>query len=159
MDIPVISNPSVVGFAEASVLSPDVAADLRRRVGDTADSDPAPDQVLEDLVPLMLAAVDAANSLHFRFELTSLGGDESPLVLRAEKECSVDGLDADHPNRKLIVVVTLEGAGSVSFPSVRKERRLEAGTVAIFPAFLANSIVPEGELVAVIVYADGPSFV
>ncbi len=99
----------------------------------------------------MLAAVDAANSLHFRFEfLTSLGGDESPLVLRAEKECSVDGLDADHPNRKLIVVVTLEGAGSVSFPSVRKERRLEAGTVAIFPAFLANSIVPEGELVAVI---------
>jgi len=160
VNIPVISNPSVVGFAEAEMIGADVAADLRRRLGDAVDGAPVPDQVLLDLVPLMVAAVDAANSLHFRFDLDSLGGDEAPFVLRAAGPSSIAGLDADHSNRKLVVVLPLEGAASIALPSVAKERRLHTGTVAIFPAFLANSILPERHgLVAVVAYAAGPSFV
>lgn len=157
-EIPVIANPSVVGFAEAVAYSPEVAADLRRRLGDIADGEPV-DQVLEDLIPLMLAAVDVANSMHFRFDLSSLGGGEAPYALRSDIECSIAGLDGDHPNRKLIVVAPLAGSATVHLLSVGKERRFETGTLAMFPAFLANTVVPDGELVAVVAYADGPSFV
>ena len=97
MDIPVISNPSVVGFAEASVLSPDVAADLRRRVGDTADSDPAPDQVLEDPVPLMLSAVRAATILHTDVVLPSRAASDLPPARPAHNAWTQYALATTHP--------------------------------------------------------------
>ncbi len=81
------------------------------------------------------------------------------MLLVEQQSLSIDGLNALHPDRKLIVMLPLVGEASISFPSIAKDRRLAAGTVAIFPAFLANEVVPDEEFVALVGYAIGPSFV
>ena len=156
--LPPLVTPSIVGFAEASLLAPEVAGAIQLRLADAADG-PAIEHLLDEVAPLILKAVEVANSLHFRFDIVEVALEPSTMLLVEQQSLSIDGLNALHPDRKLIVMLPLVGEASISFPSIAKDRRLAAGTVAIFPAFLANEVVPDEEFVALVGYAIGPSFV
>ena len=157
-DLPPLVTPSIVGFAEASLLAPEVAGAIQLRLADAADG-PAIEHLLDEVAPLILKAVEVANSLHFRFDIVEVALEPSTMLLVEQQSLSIDGLNALHPDRKLIVMLPLVGEASISFPSIAKDRRLAAGTVAIFPPFLSSEVVPDQEFVALVGYAIGPSFV
>ena len=67
-DLPPLVTPSIVGFAGASLLAPEVAGAIQLRLADAADG-PAIEHLLDEVAPLILKAVEVANSLHFRFDI------------------------------------------------------------------------------------------
>lgn len=156
--LPPLITPSIVGFAESALLEPEAAGDIGRRLG-SAEVGLALEHACDDLSPLILRAVEAANSLHFRFDIAEVTLEPASMLLVGREPLSISGLNEFHPDRKLIVVFSLAGAAGISFPSLAKDRRLVAGTAAIFPAFLANEVIPDGEFIALVGYAIGPSFV
>lgn len=154
--IPPLATRSIVGFAEAELLLPEVAEDLAGRIDSDLDGNLA--SVVGDVAPLVLAAVEAANSLHFRFALTRLDLDRPEVLLGREREMVIGGLDADHPRRKLSVVLPLRGSADIIFPSIAKERRLVTGTAAVFASFLHRETEAGRAFVALAFHALGPSF-
>lgn len=156
-EFPPLSTPSIAGFAEAPVMAPEVAADLARRIVIDNAAGP-PGGVLDDVNPLALGALEAANSLHFRFRLSSFEGRGLASVLTGGDPFSIAGLDDAHPTRKVTVVLPLRAAAEIGFPSVAKVRSLAAGTIAMFPSFLYNEVIPAPEFLALAGHFIGPSF-
>lgn len=154
LSFPPLATPSIVGFAQASAFVSEVAEDLARRVV-------SGQSIANEVNPVLARAVELANSLHFRFHVRDLVPDH-PLVLDnldSETPVSIEGLDDRSPTRKLTVVLALRSGATIAFPSIAKERRLVAGTIAMFPAFLHNEVVAEPDFLALVSHAIGPSFV
>lgn len=159
-----MGNPFIVGFASAPVLTPEEASELAVSLADADDGDPCPDSVMARLDRLFAAAVEASNSQHFRFDLTSLHGDEAATVTRLRSGTSLPGLDAEHSTRKLTAVLPLSAdvdrAAAVVFPALEKSGSLTPGVMGVFPSYLAHEFSLDAgvELIGIVTFAVGPAF-
>lgn len=157
--LPLGGNTHIVGLGTAQL---PVAAEVLALQGQRFESGESP---VEELDVTLGRAVVKVNSAFHRFDITQLHEPGGPTLLTVpanETRILSDALvGADHPTRKLTVVLPLDATVSnavLSIPVVGKEQGLTPAVALIFPSFLEAQVTCVEAVRLLVTFACGPSF-